>query len=56
MGGCDLEIRVPDEPHADGDYRLNLAGPAAHVFDGRFDAHQPGLGLQPDAGADRGTA
>jgi diaminopimelate epimerase len=42
-GGCDLRIRVPDEPHPDGDYRLNLAGPARHVFDGRFEAEQPGL-------------
>jgi hypothetical protein len=52
MGGCDLEIRVPDEAHADGDYRLNLAGPALHVFDGRFAVPQPGLELQWDAGAD----
>lgn len=43
MGGCDLHIRVPDEPHADGDYRLHLAGPAVHVFDGRFQAEKPGL-------------
>jgi diaminopimelate epimerase len=43
MGGCDLNIRVPDEPHPDGDYRLNLAGPARHLFDGRFSRAQPGL-------------
>jgi diaminopimelate epimerase len=51
MGGCDLRIRVPDEPHPDGDYRLNLAGPALHLFDGRFPEPQPGLGsrTRPDA-------
>jgi len=43
MGGCDLKIRVPDEPGPDGDYRLHLAGPAVHVFDGSFAAAQPGL-------------
>lgn len=47
MGGCDLHIRVPDEPHSDGDYRLNLAGPAVHVFDGRFTQAQPGLRPSP---------
>lgn len=52
MGGCDLQIRVPDEPHADGDYRLNLAGPALHLFDGRFAVPQPGL--DPQAAADAG--
>lgn len=50
MGGCDLQIRVPDEPHPDGHYRLNLAGPAVHVFDGRFPAALPGVGSE--AGAD----
>lgn len=49
MGGCDLRIRVPDEPHEDGNYRLTLAGPAFHVFEGRFDEPQPGLDREPDA-------
>jgi len=43
MGGCDLSIRVPDEPHPDGDFRLGLAGPALHLFDGRFPGAQPGV-------------
>jgi diaminopimelate epimerase len=51
MGGCDLRIRVPDEPHPDGDYRLNLAGPAVHVFDGRFSDALPGLERESEAGA-----
>lgn len=51
MGGCDLRIRVPDEPHPDGDYRLNLAGPAVHVFDGRFPDAQPGLTPGSETGA-----
>jgi len=42
-GGCDLRIHVPDEPHPDGDYRLRLAGPAMHLFDGHFPAERPGL-------------
>jgi diaminopimelate epimerase len=52
MGGCDLRIRVPDEPHEDGDYRLNLAGPARHLFDGIFPEDQPGLGQVEPAGAE----
>ena len=43
QGGCDLRIQVPDEPHPDGDYRLRLAGPAKHLFDGRFPDERPGL-------------
>ncbi len=43
QGGCDLCIQVPDEPHPDGDYRLRLAGPAKHLFDGRFPDERPGL-------------
>lgn len=43
MGGCDLHIRVPDSPHEDGFYRLTLAGPAEHLFDGRFPVPRPGL-------------
>ncbi len=43
MGGCDLHIRVPDAPHEDGEYRLSLAGPAEHLFDGRFPVQRPGL-------------
>ncbi len=52
MGGCDLQIRVQDEPGPDGVYRLRLAGPAIHLFDGRFAARQPGLdsGVEKDAG------
>ena len=52
MGGCDLRIRVPDQPHPDGDYRLNLAGPAMHLFDGRFLEALPGLvsHTRPDSG------
>jgi diaminopimelate epimerase len=50
MGGCDLQIRVPDEPAPDGDYRLNLAGPAIRVFDGRFAEPQPGLDREAGAG------
>ncbi len=42
-GGCDLCIQVPDEPHPDGNYRLGLAGPAMHLFDGHFPDEQPGL-------------
>lgn len=51
MGGCDLQIRVPDQPHPEGVCRLNLAGPAMHLFDGRFLEAQPGLALhtRPDA-------
>jgi len=52
MGGCDLRIRVPDEPGPDGDWRLHLAGPASHLFDGRFADRQPGLDL--DTGAETG--
>jgi diaminopimelate epimerase len=51
MGGCDLQIRVPDAPHSDGDYRLKLAGPAVHVFDGQFSDAQPGLERESDAGS-----
>ena len=43
QGGCDLRIQVPDEPHPDGDYRLRLAGPAVHLFDGHFPDERPGL-------------
>jgi diaminopimelate epimerase len=52
MGGCDLRIRVPDQPHPDGDCQLNLAGPAMHLFDGRFLEAQPGLvsHSDPDSG------
>ena len=51
MGGCDLRIRVPDEPGPDGDFRLNLAGPALHLFDGRFTEPQPGLDPEAIAGS-----
>ena len=51
MGGCDLRIRVPDEPGPDGDFRLNLAGPALHLFDGRFAEPQPGLDPEAIAGS-----
>ncbi len=43
MGGCDLGIRVPDGPGPDGDCRLNLAGPALRLFDGRFSEPRPGV-------------
>jgi diaminopimelate epimerase len=53
MGGCDLRIRVPDAPHADGDYRLGLAGPARHLFDGRFPELQPGRNDRTASSSDR---
>lgn len=53
MGGCDLRIRVPDAPHEDGDYRLGLAGPARHLFDGRFPDARPGLATRTAPASDR---
>jgi diaminopimelate epimerase len=53
MGGCDLQIRVPDTPHEDGDYRLTLAGPARHLFDGRFPDARPGLATRTAPAFDR---
>lgn len=35
-GGCDLKVLVPEAAERDGMRRLGLAGPARHVFDGRF--------------------
>jgi diaminopimelate epimerase len=50
-GGCDLRIHVPGAPGTDGEYRLNLAGPAVHVFDGRFPEPRPGIDPETGVGA-----